>query len=209
MRRLLRFICKLVGALVVLALALVVVANVYAIGTTRDDVYTVAGLEGAHADAIVVLGASVYADGAPSDMLKDRLDVAVDLYRAGAADTIIVSGDGRDSHYDEPDAMAAYCVAQGVPADAIVADLGGYNTYASMWRAQRVYGEGDIIVVTQAYHLYRALATAQGLGMQARGVAADAGAYDNQLYYSVREVFARTKAFVQTLLHVVPEEAAL
>lgn len=205
--RALSLVLKTALACVVFSVLLVMFANVYTVATTRDDVHTVEALEGSHADAVVVLGASVFADGTPSDILADRLEVAVDLYLAGAADVVIVSGDNRDSHYNESDAMKKYCVELGVPAADVLVDHAGYDTYSSMYRARSAYGSEDVIVVTQAYHLYRALATAQGLGMQAEGVPADKGAYDNQLSYSVREVAARTKDFVQTLFRVVPEDA--
>ena len=194
--------------MVLFGTVLVVGSNAYTILSTRDDVHTVEDLAGAQADAVVVLGASVYADGTPSDILADRLEVAVDLYEAGAARAIIVSGDNRESHYNESDAMKQYCVDLGVPAEAVYVDHAGYDTYTSMYRARSAFHADNIIVVTQAYHLYRALATAQGLGMQAEGVLADKGAYDNQLQYSVREVAARTKDFVQTLFRVVPDCAA-
>lgn len=205
-RRLLGVVAKLVGACVAVVAALVVIANVHAVASTRDDVHTVEQLEGANADAIVVLGASVFADGTPSDILADRLEVAVDLYEAGAAPAIIVSGDNRDAHYNESDAMKDYCVALGVPAEDVYVDHAGYDTYSSMYRAHFVYGADSVIVVTQAYHLYRALATAQGLGMQAQGTAADKGAYDDQLSYSIREMAARTKDFLQTLLRLPATE---
>lgn len=200
------FVLKLALAIVVLAVAFVVVANVYVIASTRDDVRTVAQLEGVGSDAVVVLGASVFADGTPSDILADRLEVACDLYKAGAARSIIVSGDNRDAHYNESDAMKDYCVSLGVPAEAVYVDHAGYDTYSSMYRAHYVYGAQSVIVVTQAYHLYRALASAQGLGMDALGVAADKGTYDNQLAYSLREIPARTKDFAQTLLRIPPAE---
>lgn len=153
-----------------------------------------------------MLGASVYADGTPSDILADRLEVASDLYLSGAASTIIVSGDNTDAHYNESDAMKDYCVKLGVPAAAVEVDGNGYDTYASIWRARNVYGAQSIIVVTQAYHLYRALAIANGLGLQAWGVPADKGDYDNQAAYSIRENMARVKDFFQTLLGVPPAD---
>lgn len=179
----------------------------YVLASTRDDVYTIAQIEerGIHAQAVLVLGASVYADGTPSDILADRLEVAADLYLAGAADEIIVSGDNGEAHYNESDAMKAYCIELGVPEDAIVVDHAGFDTYASVYRAKYVYGVDSILAVTQAYHLYRTLAIAQGLGMEAQGVAADKGAYDNQAQYSLREVIARDKDFLQTLLSIPPE----
>lgn len=208
-KRLAGAIIKLAAACVLLAAATVLAINAYTVISTRDDVHTIEQLEQAQtqADAIVVLGASVLPDATPSDILADRLEVAVDLYKAGVAPVIIVSGDNRDSHYNESDAMKDYCVDLGVPADAVYVDHAGYDTYASMYRAHNAYGAQRIVVVTQAYHLYRALATAQGLGVEAQGVAADKGAYDNQLSYSMREAAARTKDFFQTLLKVEPLDA--
>ncbi len=181
----------------------------YVVSSTRDDVHTIAQIteSGQEVDAIVVLGASVYADGTPSDILADRLEVAADLYFAGVAPAIIVSGDNTDAHYNESDAMKAYCIELGVPAMAVFVDHAGYDTYASIWRARNVYGAQSIAVVTQAYHLYRALSIADGLGMQALGVAADKGDYDNQTAYSARENIARVKDFFQTLLHIPPADA--
>lgn len=181
----------------------------YVIHSTKDDVHTIAQIaeSGITADAIVVLGASVYADGTPSDILADRLEVAADLYFSGAAPVIIVSGDNRTDHYNESDAMKNYCIELGVPARYIYVDRAGYDTYASIYRAHFTYGAESIMVVTQAYHLYRALAIAHGLGMTAYGVAADKGAYDNQTMYSLREVLARDKAMIDTWLRIPPEDA--
>lgn len=191
---------------VCVVLAAAIVANVVTVTATRGQVRTVAQLAdevaGAPADAVVVLGASVYADGRPSDILADRLEVAADLYKAGAARAIICSGDNRSSHYDESDAMKAYCVALGVPSEDVYVDHAGITTYDSMYRARHVFGAERIIVATQAYHLYRAMFAGERLGMEVWGVATDKGAYDNQMRYSVREVVARTKDFFAALLQV-------
>jgi len=193
----------LVGILVVAA------ANAITVGSTRGNVHTVAQiaelLEDDPADAVVVLGASVHADGTPSDILADRLEVAVDLYRAGAVRAVIVSGDNRSTHYNESDAMKAFCVEAGVPSEDVYVDHGGLNTYESMYRARHVFGAERIVVATQAYHLYRAMFTANCLGMQVWGVACDKGAYDNQQMYSAREVMARTKDFFAALLRLPVE----
>lgn len=203
----------IIWRLVTVALCLVAVFAVfsgsvtaYVLTSTREDVHTIAQIEesGEHAQAVLVLGASVFADGTPSDILADRLEVAADLYLAGAADAVIVSGDNGEAHYNESDAMREYCITLGVPADAIIVDGAGYDTYASVYRAKHEYGMDDILIVTQAYHLYRALAIAHGLGMEAQGVAADKGSYDNQVQYSLREVIARDKDFLQTLLRIPP-----
>ena len=197
----------LIGFAIIVA-ALAIAINVYVVQSTRGEVHTIAQIEasGAKADAILVLGASVYADGEPSDILADRLEVAVDLYDAGCAEKIIVSGDNRESHYDESDAMRDYCIALGVPAQAIVTDPLGVDTYASVYRAKHEYGMDSVMIVTQAYHLYRALMIANMLGFtDVEGVAADKGEYNDQLQYSIREVLARDKDFVQALLKLPPQ----
>lgn len=196
--RLLRFAAVVVSIFVAYTIAV----NIYIVTETRDDVHTIAQIQdsGAHAQAVLVLGASVFEDGTPSDILADRLEVASDLYLSGAASKIIVSGDNTDSHYNESDAMKAYCEKLGVPSEDIIVDHEGYDTFASVKRAKTVYSVNDVFIVTQAYHLYRALAIAQGLGMKAEGVAADKGGYLNQINYSLREVMARDKDFLKTLL---------
>lgn len=194
-----------IGALVIFAVFSGAV-TAYVLTSTRDDVHTIAQIEasGERAQAVLVLGASVFADGTPSDILADRLEVAADLYLAGAADAVIVSGDNRSAHYNESDAMKEYCIKLGVPADAIIVDHAGYDTYASVYRVRYVYDKQDVFIVTQAYHLYRALAIAHGLGMEAQGVAADKGSYDNQMSYSVREILARDKDFLKTFFRIPP-----
>lgn len=198
----------LIALLIAFVLATIAI-NAYCILGTRDQVHTIAQVQqsAVTADAIVVLGASVLPDGRPSDILADRLETAADLYFAGAAPVIIASGDNRDSHYNESDAMKDYLVTLGVPDDAVYVDHAGYDTYGSIYRATFTYGASSMFVVTQAYHLYRALMIANLLGAEATGVASDKGAYDNQKQYSLRDVFARDKDFVQALLKVSPEDA--
>lgn len=185
--------------------AATIAINAYTIMSTRDDVHTIAQIDAQsdRADAILVLGASVYANGTPSDILADRLEVACDLYFSGAAPIIIVSGDNESSHYNESDAMQAYCTKLGVPESAIRVDPEGYDTYDSVYRAKNVYGADSLMIVTQAYHLYRSLMIAHLLGIpDAEGVAADKGTYNNQKRYSLREVFARDKDFFQALFKI-------
>lgn len=158
------------------------------------------------ADAIVVLGASVYSDGTPSDILADRLEVAADLYKAGAASTIIASGDNRTEHYSESESMKAHLIKLGVPEENIEVDLQGYDTYSSIYRARFEYGAEKMVVVSQAYHLYRALMISNLLGANSFGVAADKGSYDNQASYSFRDVLARDKDFVIALLKLPPTQ---
>lgn len=147
-------------------------------------------------DCALVLGAGVKDDGTPSDVLRDRLDVALDLYRHGRAPRIIVSGDHRRSEYDEPNAMRRYLEANGVPREAIFMDHAGFDTYSSVWRAKNVFGADRIVVVTQDFHLPRALFVARSLGMAAEGASADRRTYRGIAWLDVRETISRTKAFL-------------
>lgn len=201
--------CKAVGGVLALVLAVVVVAvlvfvgtNAAAVLTTRDDIVDQQTAAAFDADAIVVLGASVRPDGTPSGILQDRLDDGIALYFAGAAPKIIMSGDNGTESYNECWAMKRYAVSQGVPSEDVFCDHAGFSTYETMYRARHVFGAERIVVATQTYHLYRALYDAQGVGMEAIGVPSDYGEYANQSWYDIREVFARTKDFFQVLFSV-------
>ncbi len=118
----------------------------------------------------MVLGAGVDAPGRPSRFLAARLDLALDLYRRGLTQVILVSGANPSHDYDEPTAMRDYLIARGVPAERIVADFAGLDTYDSCARAQRIFGVDRLLVVSQSYHLPRALAICRELGLDALGV---------------------------------------
>ena len=122
------------------------------------------------APVALVLGAAVSPDGTPSAFLSARLDLAHRLYTAGKVKVILVSGDNMAPEYNEPDAMRAYLLRAGVPADKVVADYAGFDTYDSCARARRIFNVSDLIVVTQSYHLPRAVATCRRLGVSATGV---------------------------------------
>ena len=147
-------------------------------------------------DCALVLGAGLREDGTPSDVLRDRLDESLALYRAGRVRRILVSGDHETPSYDEPNAMRAYLEANGVPREAVFMDHAGLDTYSSMWRARNVFGAQRIIVVTQRFHLARAVWCARALGMEAEGSAADRHVYRGIAWLQMREVASRTKAFV-------------
>lgn len=190
----------LVLGCILVAVAVVAVTNVVTVVTTKDRIVDMAAAESLEADAIVVLGASVFADGTPSGILQDRLDDGIALYQAGVAPKIIMSGDNSTVSYNEVKAMKDYAIAQGVPSQDIFSDHAGFSTYESMYRAKYVFGAERIVVATQTYHLYRALYAAQGLGMEAVGVPSDYHEYSKQLQYDLREIPARTKDFFKTLL---------
>lgn len=200
---------KVVGGVLALVLAVVAVAvlvfvgtNVAAVLTTRDDIVDQQAAASFDADAIIVLGASVYPDGTPSGILQDRLDDGIALYFAGAAPKIIMSGDNGTESYNECWAMKQYAISQGVPSEDVFCDHAGFSTYETMYRARHVFGADRVVIATQTYHLYRAVYDAQGVGMEAIGVPSDYGEYANQSWYDIREVFARTKDFFQVLFSV-------
>lgn len=191
--------------IVAVALAIVAVfavTNVVTIVGSKGSVVSSDEASISSADAIVVLGASVFADGTPSGILQDRLDDGIALYFAGVAPKLIMSGDNGTESYNEVRVMKQYAIAQGVPSEDIFCDHAGFSTYESMYRAKYVFGCQRIVVATQTYHLYRALWSAKSLGMQATGVPSDYHEYQKQLQYDIREVPARTKDFFKALFRV-------
>ena len=152
-------------------------------------------------DCILVLGAGLRSDGTPSDMLADRLDVAIDLYNRGASPVIVLSGDRSGEDYDEVTSMRRYCIANGVPAEAIVEDGKGYSTYESVLNIKNDGGYKDIVIVTQKYHLYRAVYIAREMGLTACGADAALRTYRGQVYRDIREVAARTKDFLMAMAY--------
>lgn len=150
-------------------------------------------------DYILVLGAGLRPDGSPSDMLSDRLRVGISLFEKGASDKILMSGDNSGEHYNEVAAMSLFAVESGVPSENIVLDGKGYSTYESVFNAVKEYGAEKVIIVTQEYHLYRALYIADCMGLDAYGVHADLRTYRGQSYRDLREHFARFKDFILTV----------
>jgi vancomycin permeability regulator SanA len=125
------------------------------------------------APVALVLGARVYPNGTPSPFLAARLDLAHRLYSAGKVRVVLVSGDNMAKEYNEPDAMRTYLINAGMPAEAVVTDYAGFDTYDSCARALRIFGVERLIVVTQSYHMPRAVATCRALGVDATGVGDD------------------------------------
>lgn len=155
-------------------------------------------------DCIIVLGCQVRSDGTPSHMLEDRLKRGVALYFADAAPKVLMSGDHGTATYDEVDAMKHYAVEANIPSEDVFMDHAGFSTYETMSRAIRVFGADKVIVVTQQYHLYRALYIAKSLGIEAYGVPADYRQYSGQMARDIREVLARVKDFGMAIFRPDP-----
>ena len=137
-------------------------------------------------------------------MLKDRLERGISLYQAGVSSKIIVSGDHGSANYDEVNAMKNYCINQGVPSEDIFMDHAGFSTYESLYRARDIFECRNIIIVSQKYHLYRAVYIAHALGLDAVGAQSDYRAYRGQAYREVREILARDKDFFFAIFKPLP-----
>ena len=138
----------------------------------------------------IVFGAGVWRNGSPTPVLRDRVVAAAELYFAGKTDILLMSGENRNQFHDEPTVMRNYAMGLGVPADAIVVDGDGFRTYDTCFRAHEVFGVIDAILVTQAYHLPRALYTCNNLGVSAVGIPADRRVYRRRekIYWNLREL---------------------
>ena len=150
-------------------------------------------------DCVIVLGAGLKADGTPSHMLEDRIKVAVDVYNATGADYILMSGDRSGEYYDEPAAMRKYAESLGVDPSRILIDECGFSTYESMERADELFEFDKVIVITQKYHLHRALYIANTEEYEAVGVSSNLRPYSGQPLRELREILARVKDFFMCL----------
>ena len=186
----------LFAALGLLLGAVVLVINGHVKGAATD--YLLTAEEAAQlndADCILVLGCGVRDNGEPSLMLRDRLDMGLALYEAGAAPKLLMSGDHSTTDYDEVNTMKDYVMDRGVTSDDVFMDHAGFSTYESMYRARDIFCARKIIIVSQDYHLYRAVYDARALGLDAYGVAAEDINYLGQFMRDLREILARNKDF--------------
>ena len=157
------------------------------------------------ADCILVLGCGVREDGTPSLMLRDRLETGVALYEAGAAPKLLMSGDHGRKDYDEVNLMKDYAMEKGIPSEDIFMDHAGFSTYDSMVRARDIFCAKTVVIVSQEYHLYRALYLAEKLGLEAYGVPALDVNYRGQAYREFREMLARSKDFCTAVIQPQPK----
>ena len=154
-------------------------------------------------DCIIILGAGIWGDK-PSPMLEDRLLQGIELYNNNVSTKIIMSGDHGREEYDEVNIMKEFAIEKGVPSENIFMDHAGFSTYESIYRAKEIFEADKIVIVTQKYHLYRALHIANSLGIEAYGVGADPRQYVGAMYRELRENIARNKDFVKCLFKPEP-----
>lgn len=156
---------------------------------------------------IIVLGAGIKADKTPGPMLKDRLDLAIALYKDGVAPKLFLTGDNSHQEYNEVKSMQRYVMGHGVPEHAIVLDPSGFSTYESMYRAAFVFNIKTAVVATQEYHLYRALYIAKSMGIDVYGASANQAKYQGQFRRDMREILARDKDFIKCIYKPKPPVA--
>ena len=154
-------------------------------------------------DCIIILGAGIR-EGKPSPMLEDRLLEGIKLYNNNVSSKIIMSGDHGRKEYDEVNIMKQYAIENGIPSENIFMDHAGFSTYESIYRAKEIFEAKKVVIVTQKYHLYRALYIANKLGLEAYGVGSDPRQYVGATYRELREILARNKDFIKCIYKPEP-----
>ena len=191
--------------IVIITVAMIVLGiNAYVKGSTKNQIIRNNDYSNLQdIDCIVVLGAGVWGEN-PSPMLEDRLLEGIKLYENNVAPKIIMTGDHGREEYDEVNVMKKFAMDKGVPSGDIFMDHAGFSTYESLYRAKEIFEADKVVIVTQEYHLYRALHIANELGIEAYGVASDPRQYVGAAYREIREILARNKDFVQCVFKPEP-----
>lgn len=186
--------------LVTILASLVALPRAWAVRRFGDRIYTLQAPPTEARQAAIVFGAGLRWDGRPTIVLADRVRTAVELYELGLVEQLIMSGTSYDSGYDEPAAMAGLARQLGIPAEAIELDSAGTRTIETCRQAIATFDLASVYLVSQNYHLPRALATCQALGLEAEGVAADMRSYRAEGYWRLREVPATLIALWESYL---------
>lgn len=195
----------LILSLLLLTIILVTLPRLIMVSIAGNKTYSVEEVPPTR--AAIVFGAGLTASGAPTTVLKDRVSTAVDLYQTGKVEKILMSGDNRFIYYNEPGAMKSYALELGIPEEDIILDYAGRRTYDTCYRAEAIFQLDQAILVTQKFHLPRALYTCSALGIETLGVEADLRSYRDEGYWKVREIMASLVAFIQ--VHLTRPEPVL
>ena len=189
-----------------LVLIFALIINLNIVAKTNDNIYSLYELEkiSSDFDCILILGAGVRKDGSPTPMLNDRLTTGYEAYISEKSDIIFLSGDSERSDYTETVTMKNVLLEKNVDKDCIISDGYGLSTYESIWRAKNVYGFKRILIVSQRYHLHRAIYIAHEMGLEAYGIDAALQGYAKQPFYSMREYLARIKDMIYAEMLPLP-----
>ncbi|MBN1313842.1 MAG: YdcF family protein [Anaerolineales bacterium] len=185
--------------------SLPIVWNLWVEWRFKQDIYSIKEVQ---PDRVaIVFGARIYDDGRLSAMLSDRVETAVQLYQAGKVEKLLMSGDNRFASYDEPGRMMEYAISRGVPAEDIQPDYAGRRTYDTCYRAKEIFGLDSAILVTQSFHLPRALFTCNQLGVQSVGVSSDLQPYSRRslVWSTIREKLAVVVALIDVIIKTPPQ----
>lgn len=191
--------------MVILGLLVLIIARLLSGIYSKPKIYSITNIS--FKKVAIVFGAGLWKDGSPTPILKDRVKTAADLFFSGKVERLLLSGDNRVVDYNEPIAMQNYALSLGVPQDAIVLDYAGRRTYDTCYRARAIFGLENAILVTQSFHLPRALYTCNHLGLNAVGVSSDLQDYRKRslIFWNFRELFATVSAFWDVHIgHPVP-----
>ena len=201
---------KLTNGLIVLilagmfALTFILIINAHVKSSVKGRIVTPDEATSMDADCILVLGAGVRDNGRPSLMLVDRLLQGIELYNNGFSDRLLMSGDHGRKEYDEVNVMKQFAIDRGIASEHVFMDHAGFSTYESLYRARDIFETERIIIVTQKYHIYRALYIADKLGLEAYGVASDPRRYAGQNIRDLREIAARVKDYFTVIIKPTP-----
>ncbi|MBR6633982.1 MAG: YdcF family protein [Clostridia bacterium] len=206
MKKRIKIIVIILICFIAIALTVTLGVNAYLKASVENQILTAEGaMELTDVDCILVLGCLVRPDGTPSGMLEDRLTTGVELWETGVSDTLLMSGDHGTKEYDEVNSMRNFAVERGVPVERVFMDHAGFCTYDSIYRLKEVFKAKKVVIVTQEYHLYRALYIANALGIEAWGVPADLHRYYGQIRRDLREIVARNKDFLYCIFKPLPK----
>ena len=184
-------------------IVIVLSINIHIINSTKSKIKTIEELNYNDIDCIIILGAGIRGNN-PSLMLEDRLLTGIELYQNNISKKIIVSGDHGRKNYDEVNVMKDYLLEKELPGEDIFMDHAGFSTYDSIYRAKDIFKTKKVVIVTQEYHLYRALYISKKLDLEAYGVIADKRQYAFQLKREIREIAARTKDYIKLIFKPQP-----
>ncbi len=196
-------ILKVITGIIVFVLAVIALINGIVIAASLPYIKTAEEVADS-CDSVIIPGSPVYRDE-PKPILKDRLDCGIELVKNGKAKTILMTGDGGGKYYNEIKVMVNYAEKNGVPEDAVLIDETGYSTYESIYNLKQDRDFDRVIIVTQRYHMYRAVFTARRMGIDAYGVACDSSEYGYFFYRHSREILARVKDFALAFIQPEPE----
>lgn len=192
-------IFKYILIVLIVIILVPVIINFYVILSTKNRIVSGDSELLADIDYIVVLGAGIRR-GKPSPMLEDRLKTGISLYNNDISNKILITGDHMNDDYDEVTVMKNYLLEHGIPEEDIITDNYGISTYDSIYRVKNVYKSNKVVIVSQRYHLYRALFLSDNLDLESYGVEANLRYYYGQWYREIREILARNKDFIKGII---------